>query len=124
MMQALSSAILFLSILLTLVLAGWVYQIIGTARDSAKFPPPGQIIDVGGHGLHIWCMGDGSPAILFDSPLGASCLSLALVQPSVASFARACSYDRAGFGWSDAGPMPRTARRVANELHALLVCTR
>ena len=123
-MQALSSAILFLSILLTLVLAGWVYQIIGTARDSAKFPPPGQIIDVGGHGLHIWCMGDGSPAVVFDSALGASCLSWALVQPSVASFARACSYDRAGFGWSDAGPMPRTAQRIANELHALLVCTR
>jgi pimeloyl-ACP methyl ester carboxylesterase len=58
--------------------------------------------------------------VVFDAALGASSLSWSLVQPQVAGFARACVYDRAGFGWSEAGPMPRTAGRSADELHRLL----
>jgi pimeloyl-ACP methyl ester carboxylesterase len=65
-------------------------------------------------------MGAAAPVVVFDAALGASSISWTLVQPEVASFARACTYDRAGFGWSDAGPMPRTAARIAGELHALL----
>jgi pimeloyl-ACP methyl ester carboxylesterase len=82
--------------------------------------PPGQLVDVGGFRLHLHCAGEGSPAVVLDAALGGSSLSWALVQPEVARFTRACSYDRAGFGWSDAGPMPRTAGRVAAELRTLL----
>jgi pimeloyl-ACP methyl ester carboxylesterase len=57
---------------------------------------------------------------VFDAALGASSLSWSLVQPGIARLTRACAYDRAGFGWSEAGPMPRTAGRVADELHLLL----
>jgi pimeloyl-ACP methyl ester carboxylesterase len=85
-----------------------------------SIPPPGQLVDVGGHRLHLRCGGDGTPAVVFDAALGASSLSWSLVQPAVARVTRACSYDRAGFGWSDAGPMPRTAGRIAGELHQLL----
>jgi pimeloyl-ACP methyl ester carboxylesterase len=60
------------------------------------------------------------PAVIFDAALGGSSLSWSLVQPAIARITRACSYDRAGFGWSDAGPMPRTAGRMADELHQLL----
>jgi pimeloyl-ACP methyl ester carboxylesterase len=81
---------------------------------------PGQLVDVGGHRLHIRCAGDRTPAVVFDAALGASSLSWSLVQPAVARVTRACSYDRAGFGWSDAGPLPRTAGRIADELHQLL----
>ena len=81
---------------------------------------PGQLVDVGGHRLHIRCAGDGTPAVVFDAALGASSLSWSLVQPAVARVTRACSYDRAGFGWSDAGPLPRTAGRIADELHQWL----
>ena len=83
--------------------------------------PPGKLIDVGGHRLHLLCAGSGRPAVVFDAALGASSVSWSLVQPEVARIARACAYDRAGFGWSEAGPMPRTADRIAGELHALLV---
>lgn len=81
---------------------------------------PGSLVDVGGFRLHLNCQGDGSPAVVFDAALGGSSLSWSLVQPEVARFTRACSYDRAGFGWSDAGPMPRTAGRIADELRVLL----
>jgi pimeloyl-ACP methyl ester carboxylesterase len=58
--------------------------------------------------------------VIFDAALGGSSLSWSLVQPAVARLTQACSYDRAGFGWSDAGPLPRTADRIAEELHELL----
>jgi pimeloyl-ACP methyl ester carboxylesterase len=87
---------------------------------TSPIPPPGQLIDVGGFRLHINRAGHGSPAVVFESALGGSSLSWTLVQAEVARFARACSYDRAGFGWSDAGPLPRTAGRIADELRVLL----
>jgi len=55
-----------------------------------------------------------------EAALGGSSISWSLVQPDVARLTRTCTYDRAGFGWSDAGPMPRTAGRVADELRVLL----
>jgi pimeloyl-ACP methyl ester carboxylesterase len=58
--------------------------------------------------------------VIFDAALGGSSLSWSLVHPAVAGLTQTCSYDRAGFGWSDAGPLPRTAGRIADELHALL----
>lgn len=82
--------------------------------------PFGRLVDIGTHRLHIHCTGSGSPAVVFDAALGASSLSWSLVQPQVAAFTRACTYDRAGFGWSEAGPFPRTVARIAAELHELL----
>jgi len=55
-----------------------------------------------------------------EAALGGSSISWSLVQPSVSRLTRVCSYDRAGFGWSDAGPLPRTAGRVADELRTVL----
>jgi len=85
-----------------------------------RTPPPGRLVSVGHHRLHIRCDGEGGPAVIFDAALGGSSLSWSLVQPAVARLTQACSYDRAGFGWSDAGPLPRTAGRIAEELHALV----
>ena len=81
---------------------------------------PGRLIDVGGFRLHLHCSGSGRPAVVMDSALAGSSISWSLIQPDVSRLTRACSYDRAGFGWSDAGPMPRTAGRVADELRVLL----
>jgi pimeloyl-ACP methyl ester carboxylesterase len=82
--------------------------------------PPGRLVSIGTHRLHLHCAGEGRPAVVFDAALGASSLSWSLVHPQVARFTRACVYDRAGFGWSEGGPMPRTAARIADELHQLL----
>jgi pimeloyl-ACP methyl ester carboxylesterase len=82
--------------------------------------PPGRLIDIGTHRLHLHCAGEGLPTVVFDAALGGSSLSWSLVHPAVACVTRACTYDRAGFGWSEAGPLPRTAGRIADELHQLL----
>jgi pimeloyl-ACP methyl ester carboxylesterase len=82
--------------------------------------PPGRLIDVAGFRLHLNAAGAGRPTVVLDAALGGSSISWALVQPAVARFTRVCSYDRAGFGWSDAGPLPRTVGRIVGELRTLL----
>lgn len=84
------------------------------------YPPPGRLVDLGTHRLHLNCVGQDAPTVVFEAALGASSLSWSLVQPVIGRMTRACAYDRAGFGWSDAGPLPRTADCLADELHALL----
>src|SRR5688572_31116825 len=84
------------------------------------FSAPGRLVDVGSHRLHLRCDGQGSPPVVFDAALGGSSLSWSLVHPAIARLTHACSYDRAGFGWSEAGPLPRTAGRIADELYALV----
>ena len=101
-------------------LGGITYQWLATRHDLAATPPPGRLIDVGGHRLHLWCTGEGAPAVILDTGLGGSSADWGLVQPEVAKFTRVCSYDRAGMGYSDRGPSPRTARRIASELAELL----
>jgi pimeloyl-ACP methyl ester carboxylesterase len=106
--------------LITAALSGATYQWLATRRDLASTPPPGRLVDVGGHRLHLWCTGAGAPAVILDAGLGGSSAAWGFVQPEVARFTRVCSYDRAGTGYSDPGPSPRTARRIASELAELL----
>jgi pimeloyl-ACP methyl ester carboxylesterase len=100
--------------------AGATYQSLATRRELAATPPPGQLLDVGGHRLHLWCTGSGAPTVFLETGLGGSSTGWGYVQPDVARFTRVCSYDRAGMGYSDPGPSPRTARRLANELGNLI----
>ena len=103
--------------------AGATYQWRATRKDLAAAPPPGRLIDIGGYRLHLWCTGDGAPAVVLDNGLGGSSAGWGFVQPEVARFTRVCSYDRAGMGYSDPGPSPRTARRIATELVELLAAS-
>ena len=81
---------------------------------------PGRRVDVGGSKLHINCTGEGTPVVVLDSGLGDSYVSWMKVQPQIAKFTRVCSYDRAGLGYSDNSPRPRTSKVMAEELHTLL----
>jgi len=99
---------------------GFAYQSVESSRDRRANPMPGRLVDVGGYRMHIDCSGTGSPAVILDSGLGDGYLSWRKVQPQIAQWARACSYDRAGFGYSDSSPKPRTSKVFAEELHALL----
>lgn len=101
-------------------LAGATYQWIATRKDLAAYPPPGRLVDIGGYRLHIWCTGSGAPSVILEAGLGGSSAGWGFVQPEVATFTRVCSYDRAGMGYSDPGPSPRTTRRIAHELAQLL----
>jgi pimeloyl-ACP methyl ester carboxylesterase len=115
---------MFLMVLLgtlaVLLVAGAVYQIIETRRDRRRFPPPGRLVRFNKRRMHIHVTGEGTPTVVFESGMGASCMSWTQVQPDVAQFSRAVSYDRAGHGWSDPASEPRTAQQIGQELHALL----
>jgi pimeloyl-ACP methyl ester carboxylesterase len=107
--------------LIVVAISGATYQWLATRKELAATPPPGHLVDIGGYRLHLWCTGDGAPAVILDTGLGGSSADWGFVQPDVARFTRVCSYDRAGMGYSDPGPSPRTARRIASELAELLV---
>jgi pimeloyl-ACP methyl ester carboxylesterase len=106
--------------LVVAALAGATYQWLATRQELAATPPPGHLVDIGGYRLHLWCTGDGAPAVILDAGLGGTSAGWGFVQPDVARFTRVCSYDRAGMGYSESGPSPRTARRIADELAELL----
>ncbi len=93
----------------------------GASPAAPVFAIPGKLVDVGGYRLHIYCEGKGLPAIIFDSGTGGFSLEWARVQKVLSRRTRVCSYDRAGYGWSDMGPLPRTSERITGELHTLLV---
>jgi pimeloyl-ACP methyl ester carboxylesterase len=95
---------------------------VGTrAPLAAQRPaPPGRLVEVHGAVRHLHCTGSGSPTVVLESGSADFSVIWALVQPGVARFTRTCSYDRAGFAWSDPGPAPRTPTQLASELHDLL----
>src|SRR5688500_12000258 len=109
-----------LATLLGLMLVGYIYEPLAEAADAKTYPPPGQLVDVGGYRLHINCIGTGSPTVVIEAGLGDWSTGWGFVQPEVAKTTRVCTYDRAGWGWSDAGPLPRDAAQFAKELHTLL----
>ena len=99
---------------------GLVYQVLGTRWDSKLHPPPGKLVDLGTHRLHLLESGRGGPTILLEAGLMSTVLSWSELHRALAASFRVVSYDRAGLGWSDLGPMPRTADRIVDELHTLL----
>jgi pimeloyl-ACP methyl ester carboxylesterase len=91
-----------------------------TAADQAAPAPPGILVDVGGRKLHLYCTGKGSPTVILEAGAGSFSIDWALVQPDVAKTTRVCSYDRAGYGWSDPGPEWDTVAQVAHDLETAL----
>jgi pimeloyl-ACP methyl ester carboxylesterase len=102
------------------LVAGIIYEQLGRRRDRARFPQIGRSVDIGGRTLNIFCSGTGTPPVIFESGGPGPGLEWEAFQPEVAKFTQACWYDRAGEGWSDLGPFPRTSVAISNDLHALL----
>jgi hypothetical protein len=100
---------------------GMLYQIIATEMDKRSHLPPGEMVDVGGYRLHLYCIGEnvaGSPTVILEQGLGGTCPAWAYVQPEIAQATRVCAYDRAGMGWSDLSPEPRDAQHIAEATNA------
>jgi pimeloyl-ACP methyl ester carboxylesterase len=114
--------VVFIVVVLGLLLVGMLYEWRSAARDRQAYPPPGELIDVGGHRLHIHCLGkeNDGPSVVFESGSGSSAIDWTLVQLEVAEFTPACAYDRAGYGWSEPGRSPRIMETIVDELHTLL----
>lgn len=111
-----------LAVLALVILCGILYQTIGLRSDERRFPAPGRLVDVGGDRLHLYERGSESPTVILESGISASSLNWRIVQSEVANFARVCSYDRAGLGWSDLCDQPCTPSSLAKQLHGLLEC--
>jgi pimeloyl-ACP methyl ester carboxylesterase len=107
-------AALFLSAL------GGAYETYRETADRTSYPMPGQLVDVGGHKLHISCVGNGSPTVVLEPGLGEPSTAMALIAPEVATTTRVCVYDRAGRGWSESAAAPQDGTQVATDLHTLL----
>jgi len=99
------------------------FSLTNNAQAKEKYYP-GELVDIGTHRLHINCTGTGSPTVIIDSGIGGFSLEWVKIQNSLADTLKVCSYDRAGYGWSDPGPRPRTTARISNELRLLLTASK
>jgi pimeloyl-ACP methyl ester carboxylesterase len=80
----------------------------------------GQLVDVGGHRLHLRCTGSGSPTVVLQPGGGEMSSNLGWITPAVARDTRVCVYDRAGRGWSEPADTPQDGNQIAADLHTLL----
>jgi pimeloyl-ACP methyl ester carboxylesterase len=108
-------------LIVTLAVSGTVYETLMAGGDAQRFPPPGQLVSVNGHQMHIYCVGEGSPTVILEAGFGDWSDTWTLVQPELGKTTRVCSYDRAGLGWSEASSESRSPHQIAEELHTLLL---
>ena len=99
---------------------GGGYQTIRESLDRRVYLAPGQLVDVGGYRLHLYCAGSGTPTVVLESGLGETGAYWGWISTALALETRVCAYDRAGRGWSDSAPVPQDGKAVATDLHALL----
>jgi pimeloyl-ACP methyl ester carboxylesterase len=106
--------------LLALAVIGAIYQVVATQIDQRTYSPPGEMVNVNGHLMHINCLGEGGPTVILEAANLGMSAHWVRVQQQLAQSMRVCAYDRAGMGWSEAGPEPRDAKQISSELHTLL----
>jgi pimeloyl-ACP methyl ester carboxylesterase len=99
---------------------GGGYETVREAMDAKAYPMPGQLIDVGGHSLHLSCTGSGSPTVVLEPGGGEMSSNLARIAPAAARDTRVCVYDRAGRGWSEPAETAQDGTQIATDLHTLL----
>ena len=99
---------------------GFIWQVAAQNVEKKQILPLGELVDVDGHLMHIYCTGEGGPTVILEGGVPEWSIHWQKVQPEISKFTRVCSYDRAGYGWSEPGPSPRTAEAVVTELHTLL----
>jgi len=120
-LRVIRKVVVGLAVLIVVVLViGSVYQLIAGNVPNGRYAPTGRLVDIGGRSLHINCTGTGTPTVVLEAGLGLGAVTWRHVQPALSQTTRVCSYDRAGYGWSDSGPRPRSASRVTDDLRHLL----
>ncbi len=105
---------------LAIAAVGGGYETVRESLDARAYPPPGQLVDIGGHRLHLHCTGSGSPTVVLEPGQGGVSSDLAWIAPAVARHTTVCVYDRAGRGWSDATHTTQDGDQIAADLHTLL----
>ena len=90
------------------------------AFDQSMLVPHGRYADLETHRLYYECLGKGQPMVLIDYGIAGSAVAWRKLQAELAKYTTVCAYDRAGYGWSDPGPSPRTAAQAVEEMQALI----
>jgi pimeloyl-ACP methyl ester carboxylesterase len=110
--------ILLLMIIVTPIVLGFAYDKVQSGNEN--FQPPGQLIQVMGNEMHVYCTGEGSPTVVLDAGPGNWSIHWSAVQPKIAEVTRVCSFDRPGYGWSEAADDPPTVVQTTFELSSAL----
>ena len=107
-------------VLCVALVTAWAYESVAETLDAGRYPPPGIMVSVGGHKLDLFCEGTGTPTVVMEMGSGEPAALFRPIQDKVAELTRACSYDRAGIGWSEANPGLHTIQDRAAELYTVL----
>ena len=107
-------------LVLAVAAIGGGYETVMEQVDARAHPRAGQLIDVGGHSLHLNCTGSGSPTVVLEPGAGEMSAVFGWIAPAVSRDTRVCVYDRAGRGWSEPADTPQDASQIATDLHTLL----
>jgi pimeloyl-ACP methyl ester carboxylesterase len=119
-MKQIQMFLLLVVLISTAAVSGRQVASSGSSPADILYAQPGTLVAVNGFRLNLYCIGIGSPTVVFDSGWGDWAPAWSKVQPKIAKWTRACSFDRAGTGFSDPGPMPRTSVHIAEELRTAL----
>jgi len=105
-----------------LLIVGLIYQAIAVERDERRYPPPGELVDVGGYMMHLDVAGEAGvgPTVVLDAGSQSASFQWGWVQREVAADGRVVSYDRPGVGWSDVAPASLDAHEFAGDLREAL----
>lgn len=114
-----AAVIIILSLIGLLAVLG-IYQATALSTIREQFPAPGQLINVQGHLMHLNCTGSGSPTVVIDAGNGSFSVEWFPIQAALSQVTRVCTYDRAGYGWSNPASISREGLNVVSELHDLL----
>jgi pimeloyl-ACP methyl ester carboxylesterase len=101
--------------------AGFVYQKFSESSDLERYPPPGRLVDVNSHFMHIHCIGEGSPTVILELGIGSASFAWYDIHRQISQITRTCAYDRAGLGYSEPSDQAKRATDVAATLHELLI---
>ncbi|MEM9284990.1 MAG: alpha/beta hydrolase [Pseudomonadota bacterium] len=108
-------------VFLVVLIGLWTFELMQRAADDRAFPPPGHFVSHGDRQLHVQCAGTSNGVtIMLEAGAGASSLDWEVVAAGLAEQTRVCRYDRAGFGWSDRGPWPRSIEALVDDLHHVI----
>lgn len=119
--RVLKTSYVLLTLSLLILLWGFTYEQIGRAREASQLPARvGQAVDIGGRTLNLYCSGQGTPTVILETGGNSPGYEWLALQSKMATFTRACWYDRAGVGWSDPPSSPRTSASIAGDLHEAL----
>ena len=112
----------FLLIIILLVLLSAIYHTIMTKNENKKYKPPGKLVDIDGHKMHIIGNGDGTPTIVMTCGSGAPSAysEYCNIEPKLSEITRTCIYERPGYGWSEYASTPRSTDQLVADLRNLL----